>query len=98
GSGTGTGGGMGGPGNHPPTGGKPDLIRLPTFPGNPLDNRGGTFGIFSDMLNIPLLLSLLQNGTHGNLISAPLVVANDNTTSMIESGRLIPTVGFTAGS
>jgi general secretion pathway protein D len=96
GSGTGTGGGMGGPSQHAPAG-HPSIQRLPIFPGNPISNRGGIFGLFNDQLNVPLLIQLLQNKQRGNLVSMPVVIANDNSQSMIEAGLQIATVGFTAG-
>jgi general secretion pathway protein D len=96
GSGTGTGGGGGGPGSHAPPG-DPSLFRLPVFPGDPLSNRGGIFGIFKDDLNVPILIQLLEGKQKGSLVSMPVVLANDGAQSTIESGRSIATVGFTAG-
>jgi general secretion pathway protein D len=96
GSGTGTGGGQGGGSANLIT--RNSISRLPTFPGNPLANPGGIFGIFNENLNVPLLISLLQSKTCGNLLSAPVVLANDQTTSLIEAARLIPFTQFTEGS
>jgi general secretion pathway protein D len=87
---------MGGPGSHAPAG-DPNLFRLPVFPGDPLTNRGGIFGFFNEKLNVPFLLQLLQNKQRGNLLTAPVVLANDNQQSMIEAGVSVATVGFTAG-
>jgi general secretion pathway protein D len=95
GSGTGTGGGTGSPSVSNP--GDPNLVRIPFFPGNSPGNTGGVFGFFSESLNVPLLISLLQNGRRGNLVSTPLVLANDNTKSMIETSRQVATQTFQTG-
>jgi general secretion pathway protein D len=92
GTGTGTGGGMGGGSISQP--GDPNLTRIPFFPGDSPDTGGGIFGLFNDSLNVPILISLLQNGGRGNLVSTPLLVANDNGQSMIEASRQIATVSF----
>ena len=86
---TGTGGGQGGSGVS--LGGGPDFERIPFFPGNTPNSGGGIFGIFTEKLNVPVLLSLMQDGHHGNLLSSPFVLANDNEQSKIETSRQVGT-------
>jgi general secretion pathway protein D len=95
GSGTGTGGGMGGSGVSQP--GDPNLVRIPFFPGTDTGG-GGVFGVFEESLEVPILVSLLEEGGRGNLVATPILVATDHSQSSIEATRKIPTVTFQSGA
>lgn len=91
GTGTGTGGGTGGTttssGNF-----FDDLVRVPN-----LSAQGLVGGIFTNFVEVPLLVQLFKTVVKGNLVSVPSILVNDNHEAHMTVGTEIPTSTVTQG-
>ena len=94
GSGTGTGTGTAtGTGSTSSTGNFfDDLVRVPN-----LDAQGLVGGIFSNFVEVPLLVQLFKSVVKGNLVSVPSILVNDNQEAHMSVGTEIPTSTVTQG-
>ncbi|MCB9832434.1 MAG: hypothetical protein H6807_08160 [Planctomycetes bacterium] len=90
GTGTGTGGGTGGTAVTDMF--FDDLVRVPN-----LDAQGLITGVFSNFVEVPLLVQLFKQTNKGNLVSVPSILVNDNQEAHIIVGNEIPTTAVNQG-
>ncbi len=69
-----------------------DLVRVPN-----LDAQGLVTGVFTNFIEVPLLVQLFKQTIKGNLVSVPSILVNDNQEAHIIVGDEIPTTAINQG-
>jgi general secretion pathway protein D len=69
-----------------------DLVRVPN-----LDAQGLVTGVFTNFIEVPLLVQLFKQTIKGNLVSVPSILVNDNQAAHIIVGDEIPTTTTNQG-
>ncbi len=90
--GTGTGGGNANGGTATGLNMLSDLVRVPN-----LDAQGLVTGVFTNFIEVPLLVQLFKQTVKGNLVSVPSILVNDNQEAHIIVGDEIPTTATNQG-